>query len=179
MIVGQGGLWLTSIVELATVVGCREQGDQLSLREELVTILNNLVDIRVKIDFLTIRNLFFIPGELCISSRSRVCEGTWQPPSRKSGCHREFQKFSSFSPPLQMWMKRLCHFHPTPLCPNKLQNYGHVGRVHMYFRHSSCDVLQGHLDLLWVIIPYQDQTRASRTGVLDLGRLWASWSAWK
>ena len=52
------GLWLTSIVELATVVGCREQGDQLSLRKELVTILNNLVDIRVKIDFLKIRNLF-------------------------------------------------------------------------------------------------------------------------
>ena len=111
------GLWLTSIVELATVVGCREQGDQLSLRKELVTILNNLVDIRVKIDFLKIRNLFFIPGELCISSRSRVCEGTWQPPSRKSGCQREFQKFSNFSPPLQMWMKRLCHFHPIPLCP--------------------------------------------------------------
>ena len=58
MVVGQGGLCLTSIVELATVVGCREQGDQLSLRKELVTILNNLVDIRVKIDFLMIRNLF-------------------------------------------------------------------------------------------------------------------------
>ena len=132
MVVGQGGLWLTSIVELATVVGCREQGDQLSLRKELVTILNNLVDIRVKIEFLKIRNLFFIPGELCISSRSRVCEGTWQPPSRKSGCQREFQKFSNFSPPLQMWMKRLCHFHPIPLCP---KNFDHVGRVHILGIH--------------------------------------------
>lgn len=32
-----------SIVEFTTIVGCREQRDKLSLREELVTVLDNLM----------------------------------------------------------------------------------------------------------------------------------------
>lgn len=32
----------TSIVKFPTIVGCREQGDQLSLCKKLIAILNNL-----------------------------------------------------------------------------------------------------------------------------------------
>ena len=93
--VGKKEDWLTSIVKLATVVWSREECDQLALCKELVTILNYLqVAIGSVSSFSRQLNIEWnnsflfpfsatLPGELCISSQSRVCEGTWPPPTKE------------------------------------------------------------------------------------------------
>ena len=80
---------LTGVVKLAAVVGSGEEGDQLALGKELVTVFNHLEKIEIQFEFPVEAS---IPGELCISSQSHVCEGTWPPPAEESVGQNQIHK---------------------------------------------------------------------------------------